>query len=173
MKQLILGGVRSGKSHAAEQLAADSGHEVVYIATAEALDREMQQRIELHRQRRPAHWRCVEESLYLAAVLQEYDAAGRVLLVDCLTLWLSNLLLKNDERFIEQQLQGLLAILPDLQANTILVSSETGLGITPANELSRHYADRAGLMNQQLAAICDRVIMVMAGLPLVLKGEQM
>lgn len=172
-KQLVLGGVRSGKSRMAEQLAEDSGRDVIYIATAEALDPEMQQRIALHRQRRPAHWRDVEEPLYLAAVLQEYDRLERLLLVDCLTLWLTNLLLQENEEFMERQLQGLNSMLSRLQGHCILVSNETSLGISPTGELSRRFADRAGLLNQQMAKLCDRVILVMAGLPQVLKGEQL
>lgn len=169
MRELILGGARSGKSALAEQRAAASGMEVVYIATAEIRDQEMAKRIRHHRERRPAHWRSVEQPLYLADMLQQQAAEGRCLLVDCLTLWLSNLLAADDGVF-EQQRQLLLQRLPQLPGRIILVSNEVGLGIVPLGELTRRFCDESGRLHQAIAAQCERVTFVTAGLPMSLKG---
>jgi adenosylcobinamide kinase / adenosylcobinamide-phosphate guanylyltransferase len=168
MKTLILGGARSGKSALAERLAADAGDDVVYVATAQAFDAEMAERIAHHRQRRPAHWACVEEPLALAGVLDEHAREGRTLLVDCLTLWLSNLL--GAEHRLEHERQALIDRLPALPGRVLMVSNEVGLGIVPMGELTRRYVDEAGRLHQALAARCDRVMFVAAGLPLMLKG---
>lgn len=172
MKELILGGVRSGKSRLAEQHARAAGGEVCYIATATAEDAEMRQRIARHRQRRPSAWRLIEEPLRLAAVLRQQAAADRCLLVDCLSLWLTNLLLAGDADLLAREREALLATLPDLPGRIILVSNETGMGIVPVAELARRFCDEAGLLHQALAGICDRVILTVAGLPHVLKGEK-
>lgn len=167
MKHLILGGARSGKSRHAEQLAEQSGLAVVYIATAEALDAEMAQRIAHHRAQRPGQWQLVEEPLALAAVLRAQAAPDRCLLVDCLTLWLGNLLI--DEPRLQQEIDALYATLPQLSGEILLVSNEVGWGIVPDNALARRFRDEAGRLHQQLAALCDRVTLVVAGLPLALK----
>jgi adenosylcobinamide kinase/adenosylcobinamide-phosphate guanylyltransferase len=171
MHELILGGARSGKSRLAERLAGESGLAVTYIATSQALDGEMDARIRQHRARRPAHWDLVEEPLELARVLREQAAAERCLLVDCLTLWLSNLLMLEDEARLDAERDALLACLGDLPGRVILVSNETGLGVVPLGELSRRYVDAAGWLHQALAAQCQRVVFSVAGLPMVLKGE--
>jgi adenosylcobinamide kinase/adenosylcobinamide-phosphate guanylyltransferase len=169
MKQLILGGARSGKSRYAEQLAENSGADVIYIATSEARDEEMQQRIARHRLQRPQHWALVEEPLQLAKALQDHDAAGKCLLVDCLTLWLSNLLChKNNELFAEQRAL-LLSTLPTLKSDIILVSNEVGHGIVPMGELNRRFVDESGWLHQDIARIAERVVWVVAGLPQILK----
>ncbi|HXH03371.1 MAG TPA: bifunctional adenosylcobinamide kinase/adenosylcobinamide-phosphate guanylyltransferase [Candidatus Competibacteraceae bacterium] len=168
MKQLILGGARSGKSRLAEQRAEESGLAVVYIATAQVWDAEMAARVERHRARRPAHWGLVECPLALAATLAEQAAPGRCLLVDCLTLWLSNLLAAGDA-CLEQEKQALLERLPSLPGSLILVSNEVGEGIVPANALARRFRDEAGWLHQTLAGLCDRVTFTVAGLPLELK----
>jgi adenosylcobinamide kinase/adenosylcobinamide-phosphate guanylyltransferase len=170
MHELILGGARSGKSRLAEQRAADSGLRVTYIATSQALDGEMAARIEHHRARRPAHWGLVEEPLALAQVLREQAAPERCLLVDCLTLWLTNLLMLDDAARLAAERQALLETLPELPGRVILVSNETGLGVVPLGELSRRYVDEAGWLHQALAAACQRVTFTVAGLPMVLKG---
>ena len=170
MHELILGGARSGKSRLAEQRAADSGLRVTYIATSQALDGEMAARIEHHRARRPAHWGLVEEPLALARVLREQAAPERCLLVDCLTLWLTNLLMLDDAARLAAERQALLEALPELPGRIILVSNETGLGVVPLGELSRRYVDEAGWLHQALAAACQRVTFTVAGLPMVLKG---
>ena len=171
MKQLILGGVRSGKSKMAEQQALDSGLEVVYIATATAGDDEMRARIQKHQQQRPSNWQLVEEPLMLADTLQHHAKSDRCLLVDCLTLWLTNLLLNEDEAFFKTQRDAFINVITTLPGQLIFVSNETGLGIVPMGKLSRRYCDEAGLLHQELAQLCDRVILSIAGLPQILKGD--
>jgi adenosylcobinamide kinase/adenosylcobinamide-phosphate guanylyltransferase len=171
MKQLILGGARSGKSRLAEKLATESGLDVTYIATSEPLDGEMNQRVQLHRERRPAHWRLVEEPLGLADVLQRYARAERCLLVDCLTLWLTNLLMLEDDARLAAERDALLRCVDELPGQLIFVSNETGLGVVPLGELTRRYVDEAGWLHQALAERCERVVLTVAGLPLILKGN--
>jgi len=170
MRSLILGGARSGKSALAERLAADRV-DVLYLATAEAGDGEMRERIAHHRARRPAHWALVEEPLALGTALHREARVGRVILVDCLTLWLSNLLLAPDAGAFARERAALLAALPALPGELILVSNEVGMGIVPLGELSRRFVDEAGRLHQALAQRCERVIFVAAGLPVALKGE--
>lgn len=168
MKELILGGARSGKSALAQQRASESGLKVIYIATAQVLDQEMAERIALHRQARPAGWRLVEEPLALAQALQAHAAADRCLLVDCLTLWLNNLLAQSEDRLLLEK-QTLLETLPALPGSIILVSNEVGQGIVPVNPLARRFRDEAGWLHQALAQCCERVTLTVAGLPLSLK----
>ena len=170
MRTLILGGARSGKSALAERLAIDGGREVVYIATAQAGDTEMAARIAHHRARRPPQWLCVEEPLHLADVLREHARADRCILVDCLTLWLSNLLGDAAMQGFERERDRLLDVLPGLPGDVLLVSNEVGLGIVPMGELTRRFVDEAGRLHQAIAALSERVVFVAAGLPLVLKG---
>ncbi|MDD1013591.1 bifunctional adenosylcobinamide kinase/adenosylcobinamide-phosphate guanylyltransferase [Pseudomonas rubra] len=170
MLNLILGGARSGKSRLAEQLAEHSGLAVTYIATSEPLDGEMNARVQLHRERRPAQWALIEEPLHLAHVLRATASAERCLLVDCLTLWLTNLLmLDNPERLVAER-TALLDCLAQLPGEIILVSNETGLGVVPMGELTRRYVDEAGWLHQAIAERCQRVVLSVAGLPLTLKG---
>jgi len=170
MRELILGGVRSGKSRLAEQHAQASGLPVTYIATATVEDDEMRARIAHHQAQRPGHWQLVEEPLALAAALQRHAAAGHCVLVDCLTLWLTNLLCAQDEARLQQEISALLDVLPVLPGHIILVSNETGMGVVPLGELTRRYCDEAGRLHQALAQCCERVILTVAGLPLNLKG---
>ncbi|CAI8861795.1 bifunctional adenosylcobinamide kinase/adenosylcobinamide-phosphate guanylyltransferase [Pseudomonas chlororaphis] len=170
MLQLILGGARSGKSRLAEKLAGESGLAVTYIATSQALDGEMNQRIEHHRERRPAEWALIEEPLELARVLREAASAERCLLVDCLTLWLTNLLLLEDAERLASEREALLQCLAALPGEIIFVSNETGMGVVPLGELTRRYVDEAGWLHQALAERCQRVVLTVAGLPLTLKG---
>jgi len=170
MKELILGGMRSGKSKLAEQHALETGLPVSYIATATRDDSEMQARIAHHQAQRPQHWKLVEEPLALAAALQRHAAANHCLLVDCLTLWLTNLLCAQDEARMQTEVAALLQTLPALPGNIILVSNETGMGIVPLGELTRRYCDEAGRLHQAVALCCDKVILTVAGLPLHLKG---
>lgn len=171
MLELILGGARSGKSRLAERLATESGLEVVYVATSQALDGEMSARVAQHRARRPTHWGLVEEPLALARVLREQAAPGRCLLVDCLTLWLTNLLLLDDQARLAAERQALLDTLGELPGRILLVSNETGLGVVPLGELTRRYVDEAGWLHQALAERSQRVLFCVAGLPMTLKGE--
>lgn len=168
MKELILGGARSGKSALAQQRAERGGRAVTYIATARPLDDEMIERIERHRLARPAAWRLVEEPLALADALAGCAAADRCLLVDCLTLWLSNLMIEGDDRLIAEK-QALLDRLPALPGHIILVSNEVGQGIVPLNPVARRFRDEAGWLHQALARCCERVTLTVAGLPLTLK----
>ncbi|HEX7642605.1 MAG TPA: bifunctional adenosylcobinamide kinase/adenosylcobinamide-phosphate guanylyltransferase [Burkholderiaceae bacterium] len=178
---LILGGARSGKSRHAEALAAASGKEVVYVATAEARDVEMMERIARHRQERNAHWLTVEETRNLGGVIARWCSPERVVLVDCVTLWLSNLLFADGRIYPEvgrietppcfaEERAALLHALRQGQGDVILVSNEVGSGIVPGGAVSRWFADEAGRLNQELAALCDAVTLVVAGLPLVLKA---
>jgi adenosylcobinamide kinase/adenosylcobinamide-phosphate guanylyltransferase len=171
MRELILGGARSGKSRLAERLAAESGLTVTYIATSQPLDDEMNTRIQHHRERRPAHWGLVEEPLALARVLREQAAADKCLLVDCLTLWLTNLLMLDNPARLSAERDALLDCVSDLPGRILLVSNETGLGVVPLGELTRRYVDEAGWLHQALAERCERVVFTVAGLPMVLKGE--
>ncbi|HCJ29479.1 MAG TPA: bifunctional adenosylcobinamide kinase/adenosylcobinamide-phosphate guanylyltransferase [Pseudomonas sp.] len=171
MIELILGGARSGKSRLAERLARDSGLAVTYVATSQALDGEMSERIAHHRARRPTEWSLVEEPLALARVLRQQAGAGRCLLVDCLTLWLTNLLMLDDPLRLADERDALLACLAELPGRVLLVSNETGLGVVPLGELSRRYVDEAGWLHQALGERCERVVFTVAGLPLILKGE--
>ncbi len=171
MKTLILGGVRSGKSRLAEQLAKQSGLPVTFIATASAQDGEMEARIAAHRAHRPEQWQLVEEPLRLAGVIGQHAQPGRCLLVDCLTLWLTNLLLAGDETLFRAQRSALLDGLTTAPGEIILVSNETNMGIVPLGELSRRYCDEAGTLHQEIARRCERVILTVAGLPHLLKGE--
>jgi adenosylcobinamide kinase/adenosylcobinamide-phosphate guanylyltransferase len=181
MKELILGGARSGKSLLAEQRARDSGLKVVYLATAQALDDEMARRVAHHRERRPADWGCREETLHLAARLRELAAPDTCILVDCLTLWLTNLLFAGvaatqteageaiDCPLLFKEAGSLIELLPQLPGHIILVSNEVGWGIVPMHPVSRLFADEQGRLNQRVAAVCDQVTLVAAGLPLCLK----
>ncbi len=170
---LILGGARSGKSAYAEQLAMNTGLEKMYIATATAHDEHMQQRIDQHRQARlSANWLTIEAPLALTETLQEQASCKRVLLVDCLTMWLMNLLMLEDDERLQGEVDNLLHILPGLPGQIILVSNEVGLGIIPMGELTRRFVDEAGALHQKLAQRINKVIFIVAGLPQVLKDEQ-
>lgn len=171
MIDLILGGARSGKSRLAEQLARASQREVVYIATAESRDGEMHSRIAHHRERRPAEWLTVEEPLHLAAAIRQHARHDNLILVDCLTLWLTNLLCHADPTLFEREKAALMDAL-QTRPNVILVSNETGLGVVPLGELTRRFVDEAGWLHQELASIADRVTLVVAGLPHILKSVE-
>ncbi len=171
MPELILGGARSGKSRLAEKLAVDSGLKVIYIATSQPLDGEMSARVAHHRARRPDYWGLVEEPLELARVLREQAAADTCLLVDCLTLWLTNLLMLDDPARLDEEREALLGCIAGLPGRVLLVSNETGLGVVPLGELTRRYVDEAGWLHQALAERSERVIFTVAGLPMILKGE--
>ena len=170
MLQLILGGARSGKSRLAEKLAGESGFAVTYIATSRPLDGEMNERVRHHRERRPAHWALVEEPLELARVLRESAREDTFVLVDCLTLWLTNLLMLESPQRLNAERDALLACLADLPGEIVFVSNETGMGVIPLGELTRRYVDEAGWLHQALAERCQRVVLTVAGLPLTLKG---
>ncbi len=162
---LILGGARSGKSGRALALAAAPQ---VFIATAQALDGEMQGRIARHKGERGADWGLVEEPLELAGAVRANAADGTTLVVDCLTLWLSNLI--HHERDVAVETEELLAALAAAPGRGVLVSNEVGMGLVPVNALGRDFRDAQGRLNQRIAGAADHVEFVAAGLPLVLKG---
>ena len=163
---LVLGGARSGKSRLAESLARGEQH---YIATAQAFDDEMKDRIAKHQLQRGEGWITHEEQFGLPRLLAEINQAGRFILVDCLTLWLSNLILADRDR--QGPTTALCDVLQCMTADVVLVSNEVGLSIVPDNKLGRAFRDAQGIVNQQVAAVADTVVFVAAGLPLVLKGS--
>lgn len=186
---LVLGGARSGKSHFAEQMAADhaaaTGGPVTYIATArhdeDRADEEMEVRIALHRARRPAEWGLVEEPLHLADALYAHATHNGCILVDCVTLWLNNLLFLDARSYPEhglvtppaaftEEIDALLSALPTLPGHVILVSNEIGFGVVPMGAITRFYVDELGRLNQKLAAAADRVRLLVAGIPISVKG---
>lgn len=181
-RSFIFGGARSGKSAYAEELAAHSGKPVVYVATAQAGDAEMYARIAHHRTRRDKGWTTVEEPFALGTALREWSRPGNVVLVDCLTVWLSNLLFCDNreypeigvivppERFLHER-DALLSAIEGSPGDVILVSNEVGMGIVPQGAVSRWFVDEAGRLNQGAAKHCDRAVWVAAGMPLVLKGQ--
>ena len=172
MRQLILGGMRSGKSALAENIAKQTGMSVTYIATATAGDREMAHRIKTHQAQRPNEWQLIEEPLHLAQTLRKQAASDHCLLIDCLTMWVTNLLLSEDQALFEQECDDFLAILPTLQGDVIFVSNETNMGLVPMDALSRRFCDETGKLHQRMAPIVEQVTLVVAGHPLIIKGAQ-
>lgn len=165
---LVLGGARSGKSAFSERLAQATGLERHYVATGRAYDEEMRERITRHQDYRGPSWVTHEEPLELAATLRMIDAPGRVVLVDCLTLWVTNLMMAGED--IAARSAELAAQLSSLEARIIFVSNEVGLGIVPENRMAREFRDHAGRLHQDIAAAADEVFFVAAGLPLRMKG---
>lgn len=167
---LILGGARSGKSRHAETICRETGRALIYVATAEAHDDEMKARIAQHRADRAADgWRTVEEPRDLAAVLLREAGPDTVLLVDCLTLWLTNHLLADAD--MDAEIDRLCAAVSAAAGDVVLVANEVGFGIVPENKLARAFRDHAGRLNQRIAALADRVTLVVAGLPVQVKGS--
>jgi adenosylcobinamide kinase/adenosylcobinamide-phosphate guanylyltransferase len=166
---LVLGGTRSGKSAYAESLLARHPAPV-YLATAQPGDGEMEARIRHHRDRRHRGWTTVEEPLDLAVALAVHARRGNAVLVDCLTLWLSNLMGNGND--VAAEIERLAMTLPAVPAPVVLVANEVGLGIVPDNAAARAFRDHAGRLNQRLAALCQRVVFVAAGLPMTLKDER-
>lgn len=169
MQSLVLGGARSGKTAHALRLAVATGLVPVYVATAAAGDDEMAARIARHQAERGATWTTLEEQIDLPRLIAHESAPGKVLLIDCLTLWLSNLMFA--ELDLEAMGQALLAGLRRARGPLILVSNEVGLGIVPDNALARRFRDAQGRLNQQVASVCDEVVFIAAGLPMTLKSK--
>ncbi|WP_312419402.1 bifunctional adenosylcobinamide kinase/adenosylcobinamide-phosphate guanylyltransferase [Shinella sp.] len=165
---LVLGGARSGKSAFAERLVVETGLSRHYIATGRAWDDEMRERIARHREDRGDGWETHEEPLALAVRIADVARADRAVLVDCLTLWLTNLML--EERDIAEEFAGLLSAIKGAPGRLIFVSNEVGLGIVPENRMARDFRDHAGRLHQQVAALVPEVYFVAAGLPLKMKG---
>ncbi len=165
---LVLGGARSGKSAFAERLVSETGLSRHYIATGRAFDDEMRERIARHREDRGEGWRTHEEPLALAERIADVARKDRAVLVDCLTLWVTNLMLEG--RDIAAECAGLAAAVKAAPGRLVLVSNEVGLGIVPENRMAREFRDHAGRLHQQIAAIVPQVYFVAAGLPLKMKG---
>ena len=176
MNKLILGGARSGKSYYAETCAIESGLDVIYIATAQALDDEMQQRIAHHKQQRPSHWALIEEPINLVSVLKENANSESCILVDCLTLWLSNQLCSDEHKNqLENNINDLVSLVEAFSKSSgkiIFVSNEVSMGIIPMGDMTRQFVDEAGRLHQRLAAVCDNVILMVAGIPSHIKGNK-
>jgi adenosylcobinamide kinase/adenosylcobinamide-phosphate guanylyltransferase len=169
---LVLGGVRSGKSRWAQELAGKS-ERVAYVATLQARDAEMREKIHRHQEDRPEHWQTVEEPLELARVLMDNGANFDLLLMDCLTVFVSNVMeaAQTDAASLERRLDDFLEALRKVPASVVLVSNEVGSGVVPPYPAGRIYRDALGELNQRVAAIADNVMLMVAGLPLVLKGS--
>jgi adenosylcobinamide kinase/adenosylcobinamide-phosphate guanylyltransferase len=168
----VTGGARSGKSNFAQKLANGIQGNKVFVATAEALDEEMKARIASHQKERPSGWDTIEEAKQLSMVLNNCDGKYEVILIDCVTIWISNLLVNSS--FSDQEIENELKILTDscksINATVIIVSNEVGSGIVPDNKLSRVYRDIAGKANQEIARIADEVYLVVAGISLAIKS---
>ena len=176
---LVLGGARSGKSSYAEKLAIESGLPVTYIATAQVYDDEFKQRIALHQQARPSHWKTLEVHHHLADVLVNEAKPNTCVIVDCLTLWLAQCIcpecvppenVKDTTKFWQDARKDFLDIMPKLEGSIILVSNEVGMGIVPLGEINRQFQDEQGRLNQSVAQLVHEVVFVAAGLPLKLKS---
>jgi len=165
---LVVGGARSGKSLWAESVVNRFAPPYVYVATAQALDEEMELRIRLHRERRKERWETIESPMELAGALESLKGLGKPVLVDCITLWLSNLLCSGSAE-VESAVDGLCEAIGTVDYPVVIVSNETGAGIVPDNPLARKFQDLSGLANQKLARICASVFLVTVGLPLRLK----
>lgn len=168
MKQLILGGARSGKSALAQRLAVIADRDVTYVATATADDDEMAARINQHQSDRPSHWSIIEEPVALTAVLAQLSGTNQTVVIDCLTLWLCNVLGSNSDISI---VNDFVKAVEKFNGHLIMVSNEVGQGIVPMGELNRQFVDETGRLHQLLASCCDRVVMTVAGIPVTIKGE--
>lgn len=168
---LVLGGARSGKSSWALRHVERSYRSRLFLATAEVLDEEMEERVQLHREARGPEWTLVEEPLDLAGALRTRCRGADGVLVDCLTVWLSNVMIKEGRAGARAYRERLLEALASRKRGTVLVSNEVGMGIVPEHPLGRAFRDEAGSLNQAVAEAADRVVLVAAGLPLWLKGE--
>jgi adenosylcobinamide kinase/adenosylcobinamide-phosphate guanylyltransferase len=164
---LILGGARSGKSRYAESLAVRHKGQSIYVATAEITDEEMRERIRRHRQERGTKWQTIEAPLDLIAVLNEVDRAGSFTLIECLTVWINNLIYYKKD--VASEVDRLQARLAKAKGHVVFVANEVGLGIVPDNALARRFRDEAGRANQAIAQAADEVVFIAAGVPMVLK----
>jgi len=170
-KILITGGARSGKSQYALNIAASYGKRKAYLATAQPFDQEMRRRIKNHRRMRGKDWIAIEEPLRVSKVLKEIDESCDVVILDCLTLWISNLLsnYKTNQRVIINEINKLAQSTREFKGTLVIVSNEVGMGIVPENRLSRQFRDLAGYANQKIAEVADEVIMMVSGIPLKVK----
>jgi len=169
----VTGGCRSGKSRYALDYANQHFSKKLFLATCEVLDEEMAQRIESHKKARGPEWKTIEERLHIVSKIKEYEGDAEIILIDCLTLWLYNLLIKwdNDLKIIGET-EKLITMIKQSPTSFILVSNEVGMGIVPADPLSRRYRDLLGTMNQRMAEALDTVIFMVSGIPIFLKGKE-
>ncbi len=165
----ITGGVRSGKSSFALKEASKIPGKKVYIATAEALDEEMRERIEDHKRKRGKDWDTHEEPISIADVIKNIEDRYNIIVIDCLTLWLSNLFLNNKN--VKKEIESFYCSLSTARCPLFIVSNEVGMGIVPENEMARNFRDMAGILNQKVAEISDEVYVVVAGIPLKIKEK--
>ncbi|SBS25685.1 Bifunctional adenosylcobalamin biosynthesis protein CobP [Marinomonas aquimarina] len=174
MKHLVLGGVRSGKSQFAERWVAAQAEQIVYIATSQVWDEGMAKRVAKHQSYRPEHWQTIEEPIQLADTLSKVaqEQPSAAVIVECCSLWLTNLLCAEGEAQLEREREHFLTVLEHYPLPVILVSAEVGLGIMPINALARRYGDEIGVLNQRMAKICEEVTFVTAGLPMSLKQSK-
>jgi adenosylcobinamide kinase/adenosylcobinamide-phosphate guanylyltransferase len=170
---LVTGGARSGKSKYAEQRAEELGTRRLYVATAEAKDEEMTQRIVEHQKRRGNRWAAVEEPVELAEALLAWRRRTDCALVDCLTLWLSNLLIGSDPKYVQEKVEELVKTMSRLDFHVIIVTNEVGWGIVPDNPLARQFRDLSGWANQRIAAAANEVVLTVAGIPTIVKKGTM
>lgn len=168
---LIIGGARSGKSSFGIRLAMGLGRRIAFIATAEGLDDDMKRRIKRHRQKRPREVATIEEPLKLSQALKRAGREFDCIVIDCLTLWLSNILKKSD-RAIEREIAGFINALRSIRRNVIIISNEVGMGVVPANRSARRFRDILGGLNQAVASEAETVILMMSGIPVVIKGKE-
>ena len=169
---LILGGVRSGKSRYAQQLASDVGNRVLFLATAEAGDDDMKRRIARHKSSRPEYWRTIEEQIDIAGALRKNAARADAVIVDCITVWLSNMLMHNEKLSEKKMTAGIDRLIDSYEqgdATYFIVSGEVGMGIVPEHPLGRIFRDYLGLANQRLAGRADRVVLMVAGIAVDVK----
>ncbi|WP_413283509.1 bifunctional adenosylcobinamide kinase/adenosylcobinamide-phosphate guanylyltransferase [Vibrio sp. MA40-2] len=169
--ELVIGGARSGKSSYAEQVAKQSEKPVIYIATSEVRDEEMAQRVAMHKAQRPSEWLVIEEPLELAETLKEYSRKDNCLLVDCLTLWLTNCLFSESATEWSDYKANFLQVIEQLPGQVLLVTNEVGCGVVPMGDMSRRFVDEAGWLHQAIAERVAKVTLVTAGLPLALKDQ--
>ncbi|MEK6727342.1 MAG: bifunctional adenosylcobinamide kinase/adenosylcobinamide-phosphate guanylyltransferase [Candidatus Omnitrophota bacterium] len=168
---LILGGARSGKSRFALKLAQKSASSLLFIATAAPSDNEMRKRIKLHRKNRPSRWKTIEEPVKLSFLVKRISKKTDLIIIDCMTIFISNLLLKGRSDYsIQSEVNSVLRTIRNSNFNTLIVSNEVGMGIVPDNPLARRFRDLAGKINQSIAAASDEVYLIVSGLPLKLKG---
>ena len=166
----ITGGARSGKSTFAQKLANKLSKKVTYIATAQARDKEMELRIKIHRKNRPSHWKTVEREKNVTEVLSRIAEKNEVILLDCLTLLISNLLLSGEKKILKK-IKQLVNEVKKAKVTVLIVSNEVGMGIVSDNKLARRFRDMAGRANQIVAQAADEVYLVVSGIPVKVKGE--